>query len=203
MVEKFVCRSYRTSPTHLTTHADQPRQEITITLLDGSQRKGTSWETSPMDIAKEISKGLADRVVIAKVCTHSTHIKESWCARFSLGGLNVVLEFDFTAPLSHLVESRPSMFCFHPSHAIHAMNDLRPRSTATYGISNAHWRGLAHLNFSNSIIQKVCCIIPSRMILFSMVILRETRILALFGTRSRGGRGTSLWLPPLHRTTNG
>ncbi|KAJ3519644.1 hypothetical protein NM688_g9271 [Phlebia brevispora] len=45
----------------------QPRQEIEITLPDGSSRKGTSWETSPMDIAKEISKGLADRIVIAKV----------------------------------------------------------------------------------------------------------------------------------------
>ncbi|KZT63487.1 tars protein [Daedalea quercina L-15889] len=45
----------------------QARQEIEITMPDGSKRKGTSWETSPMDIAKEISKGLADRVVIAKV----------------------------------------------------------------------------------------------------------------------------------------
>ncbi|TFY59012.1 hypothetical protein EVJ58_g6049 [Rhodofomes roseus] len=41
----------------------QARQEIEITMPDGSKRKGTSWETSPMDIAKEISKGLADRVV--------------------------------------------------------------------------------------------------------------------------------------------
>lgn len=47
---------------------DQPRQEISITLPDGSQRKGTSWETSPMDVAKQISQSLADRVVIAKVC---------------------------------------------------------------------------------------------------------------------------------------
>ncbi|KAI0729485.1 hypothetical protein C8Q72DRAFT_884263 [Fomitopsis betulina] len=45
----------------------QPRQEIEVTMPDGSIRKGTSWETSPMDIAKEISKGLADRIVIAKV----------------------------------------------------------------------------------------------------------------------------------------
>ncbi|EIW79924.1 threonyl-tRNA synthetase [Coniophora puteana RWD-64-598 SS2] len=45
----------------------QPRQEITVTLPDGSERKGTSWETSPMDIAKEISKGLSEKVVIAKV----------------------------------------------------------------------------------------------------------------------------------------
>ncbi|EMD37085.1 hypothetical protein CERSUDRAFT_84103 [Gelatoporia subvermispora B] len=45
----------------------QPREEIDITLPDGSVRKGKSWETSPMDVAKEISKGLADRIVIAKV----------------------------------------------------------------------------------------------------------------------------------------
>ena len=47
--------------------SDQPRQEITVTLPDGSEKKGTSWETSPMDIAKEISKGLSERIVIAKV----------------------------------------------------------------------------------------------------------------------------------------
>ena len=45
----------------------QPREEIEITLPDGSKRKGTSWETTPLDIAKEISKGLADRIVISKV----------------------------------------------------------------------------------------------------------------------------------------
>lgn len=40
-------------------------------MPDGSQRKGTSWQTSPMDIAKEISQGLADQAVIAKVTTLS------------------------------------------------------------------------------------------------------------------------------------
>ncbi|KDQ50940.1 hypothetical protein JAAARDRAFT_41579 [Jaapia argillacea MUCL 33604] len=45
----------------------QPRQEIAVTLPDGSERKGTSWETSPMDIAKELSKSLSERIVIAKV----------------------------------------------------------------------------------------------------------------------------------------
>lgn len=53
------------------THSDhtlaQPREEIVITMPDGSERKGTSWETSPMDIAKELSKSLSERVVIAKV----------------------------------------------------------------------------------------------------------------------------------------
>ena len=47
--------------------AVQPRQDIEITLPDGSKRQGKSWETSPMSIAREISKGLADRIVIAKV----------------------------------------------------------------------------------------------------------------------------------------
>lgn len=46
----------------------QPRQDIAITMPDGSERKGTSWETSPMDIAKELSKSLSERIVIAKVC---------------------------------------------------------------------------------------------------------------------------------------
>jgi threonyl-tRNA synthetase len=46
---------------------DKPREEIEITMPDGNKRKGTSWETSPMDIAKEISKSLSEKVVIAKV----------------------------------------------------------------------------------------------------------------------------------------
>ena len=45
----------------------KPREEITITMPDGSERKGTSWETSPMDVAKEVSKSLSERIVIAKV----------------------------------------------------------------------------------------------------------------------------------------
>ena len=47
----------------------QARQEIIITMPDGAERKGTSWETSPMDIAKEISKSLSERLVIAKACS--------------------------------------------------------------------------------------------------------------------------------------
>jgi threonyl-tRNA synthetase len=45
-----------------------PREPITITLPDGSTRDGTSYETTPMSIALAISKGLADKTVIAKVC---------------------------------------------------------------------------------------------------------------------------------------
>ncbi|KAG6334163.1 hypothetical protein ID866_4929 [Astraeus odoratus] len=51
----------------LTAFSAQPREEIVITMPDGSQRQGTSWETSPMDVAKELSKSLSERVVIAKV----------------------------------------------------------------------------------------------------------------------------------------
>ncbi|KAI3640067.1 hypothetical protein MIR68_000945 [Amoeboaphelidium protococcarum] len=43
------------------------RNEIKITLPDGSVKTGRSWETSPMDVAREISSGLAQRVIIAKV----------------------------------------------------------------------------------------------------------------------------------------
>ncbi|KAF9026893.1 threonyl-tRNA synthetase, partial [Haplosporangium bisporale] len=46
--------------------AAQPRVPISIAMPDGSIREGIAWETSPMDIAKAISKSLSERVVIAK-----------------------------------------------------------------------------------------------------------------------------------------
>ena len=36
-------------------------------MPDGSERKAKSWETSPMDVAKEVAKSLSERIVIAKV----------------------------------------------------------------------------------------------------------------------------------------
>ncbi|KAJ1943607.1 threonyl-tRNA synthetase, partial [Kickxella alabastrina] len=47
--------------------AQKPREKITITLPDNTEREGTSWETTPMNIANAISKSLAKRLVIAKV----------------------------------------------------------------------------------------------------------------------------------------
>lgn len=46
---------------------NKPRLPITVTLPDGSVKEGTSWETSPLDIAGQISKSLVERTVIAKV----------------------------------------------------------------------------------------------------------------------------------------
>ena len=36
-------------------------------MPDGAQRSGMSWNTSPMDVATQISKSLSERIVIAKV----------------------------------------------------------------------------------------------------------------------------------------
>ncbi|GAB1610218.1 threonine--tRNA ligase, cytoplasmic-like isoform X1 [Argonauta hians] len=47
--------------------ADQPSVDITITLPDGKEVAGQSWRTTPYDIAKGISQGLADNTVISKV----------------------------------------------------------------------------------------------------------------------------------------
>ncbi|OAA65003.1 threonine-tRNA ligase [Cordyceps fumosorosea ARSEF 2679] len=47
--------------------AAQPREEITITMPNGNETKGTSWETTPLAIAKGISKSLVERTVIAQV----------------------------------------------------------------------------------------------------------------------------------------
>ncbi|KZO94664.1 tars protein [Calocera viscosa TUFC12733] len=51
-------------------YAKQPRQEIQITLPDGSVKQGLSWETTPMQVAEDISKSLSEKVVIAKVDGH-------------------------------------------------------------------------------------------------------------------------------------
>lgn len=47
--------------------AKQPREDIEITLVSGDVKKATSWETSPSQLAREISKSLLERTVIARV----------------------------------------------------------------------------------------------------------------------------------------
>ena len=44
-----------------------PREAITITLPDGAVKEGIAWVTTPLSIAAAISKGLADKAVVAKV----------------------------------------------------------------------------------------------------------------------------------------
>lgn len=44
-----------------------PREKINITLPDGKVKEGTSFETTPLDIAKQLSNSLPDKVVVAKV----------------------------------------------------------------------------------------------------------------------------------------
>ena len=47
--------------------ASKERKPIQITLKDGSVKEGTSYETSPMEIATLIGKSFAERQVISKV----------------------------------------------------------------------------------------------------------------------------------------
>ncbi|CCD22391.1 threonine--tRNA ligase THS1 NDAI_0A02330 [Naumovozyma dairenensis CBS 421] len=47
--------------------ASMKRVPLKIVLKDGAVKEATSWETTPMDIARGISKSLADNVCIAKV----------------------------------------------------------------------------------------------------------------------------------------
>ncbi|WVQ78227.1 threonine-tRNA ligase [Cryptococcus sp. DSM 104549] len=47
--------------------AAQPREPITITFPDGKTAEGTSWETTPLQLARGISSSLAERIIIAKV----------------------------------------------------------------------------------------------------------------------------------------
>ncbi|OTA98588.1 hypothetical protein M426DRAFT_325857 [Hypoxylon sp. CI-4A] len=47
--------------------AKKPREQITITMPDGSVKIGTSWETTPGEIAKGISNSLYKRSVVARL----------------------------------------------------------------------------------------------------------------------------------------
>ena len=47
--------------------AAMPKEAITITLPDGNQKQGTSFQTSPLDVAKMISSQLAKKIIVAKV----------------------------------------------------------------------------------------------------------------------------------------
>ncbi|KAJ3030686.1 threonyl-tRNA synthetase [Rhizophlyctis rosea] len=47
--------------------AAKPREPIKVTLPDGKVIDATAWETTPLDIAKGISKSLSEAVVISKV----------------------------------------------------------------------------------------------------------------------------------------
>ncbi|GAP93073.1 putative threonyl-tRNA synthetase [Rosellinia necatrix] len=47
--------------------ASKPRESIVITLPDGTTKTGTSWETSPANIAGSIAKSMLERTIIAKV----------------------------------------------------------------------------------------------------------------------------------------
>ena len=47
--------------------AQQPREEIEIHMPNGSKKDGKSWETTPAQIARDISKSLFERTVISRV----------------------------------------------------------------------------------------------------------------------------------------
>jgi len=48
-------------------YEEMPKQAIKITLPDGKVKDGTSFQTSAYDVAKSISKQLAEKVVVARV----------------------------------------------------------------------------------------------------------------------------------------
>ncbi|CAH7667436.1 threonyl-tRNA synthetase [Phakopsora pachyrhizi] len=45
----------------------KPKEKILIQLPQGEPKEGVSWNTTPMEIARSLSKSLAERVVIAEV----------------------------------------------------------------------------------------------------------------------------------------
>ena len=77
------------------TLASKPRQAITITMPDGSQKSGVAWETTPMDIASSISKSLAKSCIVAKVQYTSAYDKSEFGVFNSSDGMEEEME-DFS-----------------------------------------------------------------------------------------------------------
>lgn len=73
--------------------ADKPRIEITIALPDGTEKKGVSYETTPMDIAKGISKNLMKEVIVAEV-RYTSRIEDDEQNVSSADGLEATVESD-------------------------------------------------------------------------------------------------------------
>jgi len=48
-------------------YASLPQQSISITLPDGAKKEGTSFKTTPLDVAKMISSQLAKKIIVAQV----------------------------------------------------------------------------------------------------------------------------------------
>lgn len=50
-------------------NTEKPRETVTVSLPDGNTQEATAWETTPLDVANNISKSLAKKAVVAKVST--------------------------------------------------------------------------------------------------------------------------------------
>ncbi|CAE7457739.1 Tars1 [Symbiodinium natans] len=60
--------------------AARPQSPIEVTLPDGSIKEATSWKTTPLDIAQDISRGLANNCVVALV-EYSERLGDNSCSQ--------------------------------------------------------------------------------------------------------------------------
>ena len=67
-VSKNIYIIYKTqSNIYLISNIGFAHEKISITMPDGAVKEGVSFETSPFDIAKGISKQFAEKIIVAKV----------------------------------------------------------------------------------------------------------------------------------------
>lgn len=89
----LISSTRQTSSLEPRSHPDQPRQPITVTLPDGKELSATSWETTPLQLAKSISSSLAERIIIAKV-----NNQELWDLNRPLESSCTLALLDFDSP---------------------------------------------------------------------------------------------------------
>lgn len=104
-----------------------PSETIQITLPNGGSKTGTSFKTTPLDVAKEISRSLAERVIVAKVkylrklvvdnivCADEDHDEEQKDSEFELFDLFRPLEGDCELQLLTYDDPEGKMVFWHSS----------------------------------------------------------------------------------------
>ncbi|KAH9842052.1 Threonyl/alanyl tRNA synthetase [Rhodofomes roseus] len=147
-------------------------------MPDDSKRKGTSWETSPMDIAKEISNGLADRVVSAKLNG------DVWDLERPLEGSCTLELLDFQHPEGKHVFWHSSAHSLGETaerhYGCHLCIVLPPRTMA----SSMKWRwktGMAVQNSDYSALEKLSDMAVKEKQKFERILVSKEKLLEMFG----------------------
>lgn len=188
---------YKQHQEHL---ASLPAEAITITLPNGSVKTGTSYKTTALDVAKEISRSLAERVLAAKVkyfrrlgaddihCADEDHAEESKEPGFEMIDLSRPLEGDCELHLLSFDDPEGKVVFWHSS--AHILGASLERAYGAQlcigpplnpGFFYDSYMGQEHLTRENyTEINKAAQEVISKKLAFQRIVLSKEQALQLF-----------------------